>query len=96
MATGRAQWFRILSEIYFDALPISVTTATLSSYYCSLKRNSQDDLMHSTSTPRAISFGLFVGYTFPVSFPLVAASVVYFPRDKTIENILIDKTSQKE
>ena len=95
MAAARSQWFKILSEIYFDALPISVTTATLSSYYCSLKRNSEDDLVHSLSTPRAIAFGLCVGYTFPISFPLIAASVVYSPRDKTIEDILIDKLSQE-
>ena len=96
MAAARAQWFRILSEIYFDALPISVTTATLATYYCSLKRNSQDDLIHSGSTPRAIGFGLFVGYTFPLSFPLVMANAVYNPRDKTIEDILIDKAPREE
>ena len=64
---------RVSKEVYWEALPMCVVWSTLGTYWLSLKRNESDDLVHSSSTPRAIMAGLVIGYTFPVSLPLMAA-----------------------
>ena len=76
---------RVCKEVYWDALPMCVVPITLGTYWLSLKRNENDDLVHSSSTPRAIMAGLVVGYTFPVSFPVITAYKFIFPRDITME-----------
>lgn len=62
-----------------------VVPITLGTYWLSLKRDENDNLVHSSSTPRAIMTGLVVGYTFPVSIPAFTIYRFIFPRDMTME-----------